>query len=99
MDLKGLFKAGGLGEKVINVVEKVVPDTQQKNELKFELYKIIVSSMVAKYVRALLAVMFFTVWLFFPEKMEGREEVTKYLMYAIAGYYFLVDRAFNKAKK
>lgn len=97
--LKRLLGDGGMGEKVINVIEKVVPDSGQKNALKFELYKIIVSSMVAKYVRAAIAIMFFSVWLFFPEKFEDRENIADYMLMAIAGYYFVVDRSLNRVKK
>ena len=99
MNLKGLFSGKGIIAKAVDVIEKVVPDVQQKNELKFEIYKIIASSEVAKYVRALIALMFFVVWLFFPEKIAGREEMVKYMLYAIAGYYFIVDRGFNHVKK
>lgn len=99
MNIKGLFSAKGAIEKAVAVIDKVVPDVKQKNELKFEIYKIIASSMVAKWVRALLAIMFFVVWLFFPEKMEGREDMSKYMLYAIAGYYFIIDRGFNHVKK
>ena len=99
MNIKGLFSAKGAIEKAVGVIDKVVPDVKQKNELKFEIYKIIASSAIAKWVRALLAIMFFVVWLFFPEKMEGREDMSKYMLYAIAGYYFLIDRGFNYVKK
>ena len=99
MSIKSLFSASGVIEKAVDVIDKVVPDGKQKNELKFEIYKIIASSMVAKWVRALIAIMFFAVWLFFPEKIEGREDMVKYMLYAIAGYYFLVDRGFNYVKK
>lgn len=99
MNLKGIFSGKGTVGKVVDVIDKVVPDAQQKNQLKFEIYKIIASSMVAKYVRALIALMFVSVWLFFPEKLEGREKLTEYMLYAIAGYYFLIDRGLNKVKK
>ena len=98
MDIKGLFSAKGAIEEAVDVIEKVVPDTTQKNELKFEIYKIIASSMVAKYVRAALALMFFVVFLFFPEKLDGREEMSKYMLAAIAGYYYIIDRGFNYVK-
>lgn len=96
MNIKGLLSGKGAIGKAIDVIEKVVPDVTQKNKLKFEIYQIIASSMVAKYVRAVLAIMFFAVWLFFPEKLEGREEMTKYMLYAIAGYYYIVDRIKGK---
>lgn len=96
MNIKGLFSGSGAIEKAVDVIDKVVPDTQQKNQLKFEIYRIIASSQVAKYVRALLAVMFFVVWLFFPEKLDGRERMAEYMLYAIAAYYFLIDKAFDK---
>ena len=99
MNIKSLFSGKGAIEKAVDVIDKVVPDVKQKNELKFEIYKIIASSMVAKYVRAALALMFFAVWLFFPEKLEGREEMSKYMLAAIAGYYFIVDRGFNHVKR
>lgn len=97
MSIKNIFSAKGAIEKAVDVIDKVVPDTKQKTELKFEIYKIIASSAVAKYVRALLALMFFVVWLFFPEKLEGREKQAEYMLYAVAAYYFLVDKAFDKS--
>ena len=99
MDIKNLFSGKGLIEKAVTVIDKLIPDKTQANSLKFEIYKIIASSQIAKYVRALIAIMFFTVWLFFPEKLAGREEMTKYMIFAIAGYYFIVDRGLDGIKK
>lgn len=99
MNLKELFSGNGTIDKVVGIIDKVVPDVAAKNEAKFEIYKIISSNMIAKWVRAILALMFISVWLFFPEKLTGREEMTKYVMMAIVGYYFIVDRSMNRIKK
>lgn len=99
MNIKNLFSGNGTIDKVIDVIEKVVPDAAQKSQAKFEIYKIIASNMVAKWVRAIITLMFFIVWLFFPEKLTGREEMVKYMIYAIAGYYFIIDRSMNQIKR
>lgn len=96
MNIKSLLNASGVLDKAIEVIDKVVQDKTQKTELKFEIYKIIAASQVAKYVRAIIALLFVVVWLFFPEHFDGREEMSKYFLYAVVAYYFLVDKAFDK---
>jgi hypothetical protein len=98
--LSGLFKKGGAVDKAINIVDKAVPDKDKANELKMKLIELMASqqSPITRYVRAIIAIMFMVVWLFFPDNMEGRDEMTKYIIYAIFGFYFLADFTIDKWK-
>lgn len=96
MNVLSLFTKGGAVNKAIDVIDKTVLDKTQATQAKFEVYQIIAASSVAKYVRALIAVLFVVVWLFFPEKFEGREKMSEYFLYAVVAFYFLVDKAADK---
>ena len=65
-----IFKKGGAVEKAIEIVDKAVVDKDKAKELKLDIIKIMASqqSPITRYVRAALAIMFMTVWLWFPEK-------------------------------
>jgi len=98
--LSSLFKKGGAVEKGMNIVDQAVEDKDKANELKMKLIQLMAAqqSPITRYVRAILAIMFMAVWLFFPEKMEGREEATRYVLYGIIGFYFLADFTIDKWK-
>ena len=99
MNIKNLFSGKTIVDKTLGIIDKVVLDKTQAASLKFEIHRIIASSNVAKYVRAVIAVLVVVVWLFFPEKFEGREKLSEYLLYAIAGYYYLVDLGLSGIKR
>lgn len=96
-----IFKKGGIADKAVDLVDKMVPDKDKASELKMELIKLIASqqSPITRYVRAVLAIMFMVVWLFFPENFQGREDTTRYVLYGIIGFYFLADFAIDKWKR
>ena len=98
--LSNLFKKGGAVDKSLEIVDQAVEDKDKANELKMKLIQIMASqqSPITRYVRAILAIMFMTTWLFFPENMEGREEAVKYVLYGIIGFYFLADFTIDKWK-
>lgn len=100
MNWLNIFKKGGAIEKAIDIVDKSVEDKDKAKEIKLKLIQIMASqqSPITRYVRAIIAIMFMTVWLFFPEKMEGREEAVKYVLYGIIGFYFLADFTIDKWK-
>ena len=95
-----IFKKGGPVDKAIEIVDKAVVDKDKAKEIKLELIKVMASnqSPITRYVRAILAIMFMTVWLFFPENMVGRDEAVKYVLYGIIGFYFLADFTIDKWK-
>lgn len=101
MKIGDLFKGGGIVDKVVDMVDKIVPDKQKAAELKMKLIKLIVSqqSPIAPYVRGLIALLFMVVWLFFPEKFVGREDSARYILYAICLFYFMADIAIDKWKR
>jgi hypothetical protein len=86
-------------EKSLELIDKVVPDTEKRTELKFEIYRIIVSNQIARWVRAIIALMFFVTWLYFPENLKGKGNETEYIIWAILGYYYLVDKTLNRVKQ
>jgi len=100
MSWLNIFKKGGAVEKAIDIVDKSIVDKDKAKEVKLELIKVMASqqSPITRYVRAILAIMFMAVWLFFPENMAGREEATKYVLYGIIGFYFLADFTIDKWK-
>ena len=100
MSWLNIFKKGGAVEKAIDIVDKAVVDKDKAKEVKLEIIKLMATqqSPITRYVRAILAIMFMTVWLFFPENMVGREEATKYVLYGIIGFYFLADFTIDKWK-
>jgi hypothetical protein len=96
-----IFKKGGFADKVTDIVGKAIPDKDKASELKMQLIALMAAQQgkIAPYVRAILSILIFTVWLFFPEKMVGREETTRYIIYAIISFYFLADLAIDKWKR
>jgi hypothetical protein len=100
MSWLSIFKKGGAVDRALDVVDKAVVDKDKAKEVKLEIIKIMASqqSPITRYVRAILAIMFFTVWLFFPENMVGREESTKYVLYGLISFYFLADFTIDKWK-
>ena len=101
MKLKEILKVGGLVDKVIGIVDKTIVDKGKASELKMELIKLIAAnqSPITRYVRAVIAIMFMVVWLFFPENFAGREDTTRYVLYGIVGFYFLADFTIDKWKR
>ena len=101
MKLREIFKKDGLVDKITGIVDKAVPDKEKAAELKMELIKVIASvqGKVAPYVRAVIAVQFMTVWLWFPEKFANRSESERYVLYGIIGFYFLADFTIDKWRR
>jgi predicted RND superfamily exporter protein len=99
MNIKKYLVSKNSINKAEELIEAIVKDEQQKSKLKYEIFKLLMSTHIAKYVRALIALMFVIVWLFLPENIESNQDIAKYLMLGIVSFYFLLDVGIDRIKK
>lgn len=86
MKLPGILKTV---DKITDVVEKAVPDKDKRNELIYNISLVLMQSEVAKYVRAVLAILTAVSCLFLGDKMTIDADTQKYILMAVFGFYFL----------
>jgi len=97
--IKGLLSgSGGVIGKVTGILDKAVVDKDKRNEMVYEISLLMMQSKIAPYVRAVLGVLVIVSIMFFGDKITLSEEIQKYALSAVLGYYFL-DRVFESFKK
>jgi len=99
--ISGLFKKGGIVDKVGDIVDQAVTDKDKRNELVYNISLLMMQSRIAPYVRAVLGVVVVVAIMFFGDKITLNPEAQKYALYSVLGYYFLdrVFDSFNSKKK
>lgn len=88
-------------KNVTGIVTKLVPDKDLAEKLNNELMLAIIGltqNSISRWVRAIIAIVWVTTWLYFPENFEGRENVSENVLYSIIGFYFL-DFVIDRFKK
>jgi hypothetical protein len=98
--LGSIFKKGGAVEKITDIVDQAVEDKDKSKELKVKIIELMASlkNPITPFVRAIIGIEFITVWIFYPQNFEGREDTAQYVLYGIIGFYFLADFAIDKWK-
>ncbi len=87
--LNFLNKKDGIASKVTAIVDKSITDKDKKAELVYNILTLIMQSEVAKWVRAMLAILIVVACLFFGNEVTLEADKQFILLSSVTGFYFL----------
>ncbi len=75
-------------EQIAGIADKAIVDKDKRAEFLFQVRMIMLNSQIAKYIRAVLAIIVTVSVMFFADRLTIDTETQKYLLYAVFMFYF-----------